>query len=89
MLIYQMFAKLLGWMVLHARSDTAKEIEILVLRHQLAVLQRPTSRPRMDWTGRAVISALARLLPARRRLGLLLTLQDRQPARASPRPARP
>jgi hypothetical protein len=35
-------------MVLHARSDTAKEIEILVLRHQLAVLQRRTSRPRMN-----------------------------------------
>ena len=34
-LIYQVFAKLLSWMVLHARSDTAKEIEILVLRHQL------------------------------------------------------
>src|SRR5688500_12052232 len=68
-----MFAKLLGWMVLHARSDTAKEIEILVLRHQLAVLQRPTSRPRMNWTDRAVIAALARLLPARRRLGLLIT----------------
>jgi hypothetical protein len=39
-LIYQMFAKLLGWMVLRIRSDTAKDIEILVLRHQLAVLQR-------------------------------------------------
>jgi hypothetical protein len=35
-LIYQMFAKLLGWVVLHARSNTAREIEILVLRHQLA-----------------------------------------------------
>jgi len=41
-LIYQMFAKLLSWMVLHIRSDTANEIEILVLRHQLAVLQRRT-----------------------------------------------
>jgi len=41
-LIYQMFAKLLSWMALHARSDTANEIEILVLRHQLAVLQRRT-----------------------------------------------
>jgi hypothetical protein len=40
MLIYQTFAKLLGWMV--PPSDTAKEIEILVLRHQLAVLQRRT-----------------------------------------------
>jgi hypothetical protein len=36
-LIYQMFAKLLSWMVLCVRSDTANEIEILVLRHQLAV----------------------------------------------------
>jgi putative transposase len=72
-LIYQMFAKLLGWMVLHARSDTAKEIEILVLRHQLAVLQRRTSRPRMSWTDRAVIAAFARLLPAHRRLRLLVT----------------
>ena len=42
-LIYQIFAKLLSWMVLRARSDTAKEIEILVLRHQLAVLQRRTT----------------------------------------------
>jgi hypothetical protein len=35
-LIYQVFSKLLGWMVLRGRSDTAKETEILVLRHQLA-----------------------------------------------------
>ena len=39
-LIYQMLATLLSWVVLHVRSDTANEIEILVLRHQLAVLQR-------------------------------------------------
>ena len=56
-----MFSKLLGWMVLRTRSDTAKEIEILLLRHQLAVLQRRTPRPRMSWTDRAVIAALARL----------------------------
>ena len=71
-LIYQMFATLLGWIVLHTRSDTTKEIEILVLRHQLAVLQRRTSRPRINWTDRAVVAALARLLPARRRVGLLV-----------------
>ena len=65
-LIYEMFSKLLGWIVLRSRSDTAKEIEILVLRHQLAVLQRRTSRPPMSWTDRAVIAALARLLPVRR-----------------------
>ena len=54
-LIYQMFIKLLGWIVLHARSDATKEIEILVLRHQLAVHQRRTPRPRMSWTDRAVL----------------------------------
>ena len=72
-LIYQTFAKQLSWMVLHARSDTANEIEILVLRHQLAVLQRRTPRPQIRWSDRAVIAALARLLPARRRRGLLVT----------------
>jgi putative transposase len=72
-LIYQVFTKLLSWMVLHARSNTANEIEILVLRHQLAVLQRRTPRPRINWTDRAVIAALARLLPARRRCGFLIT----------------
>jgi transposase len=60
-------------MVLRTRSDTTKEIEILVLRHQLAVLQRRTPRPRVTWTDRALIAALTRLLPLRRRLGLLVT----------------
>jgi putative transposase len=72
-LIYQMFTKPPSWMVLHTRSDTANEIEILALRHQLAVLQRRTLRPRISWTDRAVIAALARLLPARRRRGYLIT----------------
>ena len=62
-LIYQMFTKLLSWIVLRTRSDTTKDIEILVLRHQLAVLQRRTPRPRMTWTDRALIAALTRLLP--------------------------
>ena len=44
-MIYMTFTRILAWMVLLARSDTAKEIEILVLRHQLAVLQRRTPRP--------------------------------------------
>jgi hypothetical protein len=47
-LIYQMFAKLLSWMVLHVRSDTANEIEILGLRHQLTASRRRT--PRLDWS---------------------------------------
>src|SRR6185312_7665826 len=68
-----MFTKLVGWMVLRTRSDTTKDIEILVLRHQLAVLQRRTPRTRMSWTDRALVAALTRLLPPRRRLGLLVT----------------
>src|SRR6186997_744548 len=72
-LIYQVFTKLLGWIVLRTRSDTTKDIEILVLRHQLAVLQRRTPHPRMSWSDRALIAALIRLLPVRRRLGLLVT----------------
>jgi hypothetical protein len=58
-------------MVLHARSDTTKEIKILVLRHQPAVLQRRTPRLQTRWTDRAVIAALARLPPVRHRCGLV------------------
>src|SRR6476469_661723 len=71
--MYQVFVKLLSWIALHTRSDTANEIEILGLRHQLAVLQRRTPRPPIGWSDRAVIAALARLLPPRRRRGLLVT----------------
>ena len=52
-LIYLVFSELVSWMVLRTRSDTAKEIEILVLRHQLAVLQRRSPRPRLSWPDRA------------------------------------
>jgi transposase InsO family protein len=68
-----MFTRILAWLDLLARSDTAKEIEILVLRHQLVVLQRRTPRPHMSWPDRALITALTRLLPTRTRLGLLVT----------------
>ena len=72
-LIYMTFTRMLARMVLLARSDTAKEIEILVLRHQLGVLQRGAARPRMNWADRALMAAPTRLLPTRRRLGLLVT----------------
>src|SRR5436190_345914 len=60
-------------MMLRTRSDATKDIEIIVLRHQLAVLRRHTPRPRMSWTDRALIAALTRLLPTPRRLGLLVS----------------
>lgn len=47
-LIYQMVAKLLSWTVLRTRSDATKDVEIPVLRHQLAVLQRRRPRPQIS-----------------------------------------
>jgi putative transposase len=74
MLIYRMFTKLLSWMVLCTRTDPSKDVEILLLRHQLAVLQRRTPRPEPSRIDRVVIAALTRLLPAHRRRGFLVTL---------------
>jgi hypothetical protein len=72
-LIYLMLTRLVAWIVLLARSETANQVEILVLRHQLAVLWRSTPRPRMSWADRAFSAAMVRLLPHGRRLGLLVT----------------
>jgi putative transposase len=72
-LVYLIFIRLLGAPALLLRPDVSKEAEILVLRHQLAVLRRQVARPRPSWADRALISALARLLPKPRRTGLLIT----------------
>jgi hypothetical protein len=54
----------LGWLALLARSDAAKDVEILTLRHAVGVLRRTNSRPSTSWLDRAMLSALSRLLPA-------------------------
>jgi putative transposase len=63
-LAYLMLARVLSWLALLARSDAAKDVEILTLRHEVAVLRRNNSRPALTWLDRAVLSALSRLLPA-------------------------
>jgi hypothetical protein len=66
-LVYLMLVRVLSWLALLARSDAA-DVEILILRHEIAVLRRTNSRPPMTWLDRAVLSALSRLLPAPLRL---------------------
>src|SRR5690242_17879555 len=53
--------RVFGWLVLLARSGTSKEVEILILRHEVAVLRRQVARPKPHWADRAVIAALVPL----------------------------
>jgi hypothetical protein len=63
-LLYLAFRRTTEWRILLARRNAAKDVEILVLRHENAILRRTNPRPRMDWANRATLAALIRLLPA-------------------------
>src|SRR5258705_562175 len=62
-LIYLVFCRIAGWLALLTRTSAAKDVEILVLRHENAVLRRQNPKPRLDWADRAVLAALIKLLP--------------------------
>ncbi len=72
---YRLVRLVLDLLVLRSRRDRSKDAEILVLRHQLAVLQRQTSRPRFELHDRAVLAAFARVLD-RDRWSILLVKPD-------------
>jgi hypothetical protein len=62
-LLYLIFQQVLGLVLLMGRTSSTKDVELLILRHEVAVLRRTNPRPRLDWADRAVVAALIRRLP--------------------------
>jgi hypothetical protein len=72
-LLYLVFRQVLGLVLLMGRTSSTKDVELLVLRHEVAVLRRENPRPRIDWADRAVFAALVRQLPRALRRQRLVT----------------
>jgi putative transposase len=71
--VYLVFVSFLRLVAGRRRSELAKDVELLVLRHELVVLRRQHPRPRLSPADRALFAALVRLLPRARRVGLVVT----------------
>ncbi|MCG5213066.1 hypothetical protein [Streptosporangium sp. KLBMP 9127] len=72
-LLYLIMLRVFGWLMLLGRGQASKDVEIMVLRHEVAVPRRQVGRPKPDWADRAVLAALARWLPAVLRSHRLVT----------------
>jgi hypothetical protein len=72
-LLYLIFVRVLGRILLVGHTASSKDVELLVLRHEVAVLRRTTPLPRLDWADRAVFAALVRWLPTALRSHRLVT----------------
>ncbi|MCU1661192.1 MAG: hypothetical protein JWR58_1257, partial [Pseudonocardia sp.] len=62
-LLYLIVDRRLGWLLLLSRTPASKDIELLVLRHEVAVLRRTNPKPHLNWADRAVLAALTQRLP--------------------------
>jgi putative transposase len=71
--VYLAVSRVFAWLALLTRSYASKDLEILVLRHELAVLRRQVARPKPDWADRSLLAALARLLPGHLRTHRIVT----------------
>jgi hypothetical protein len=88
-LLYLIFPQVLGLVLLLGRTSSAKDVELLVLRHEVAIPRRTNRRPRMDWARRAIFAALVRRLPRALRWHLHLLRDRRTRPAGCPRHPRP